>query len=180
MAPGIGRNFALDDLLIGERRIAENTRKEYAARVDFSRTIRIYGSDADEKAIALAKANAARAARLYLPGKERTDRGKYPADGGMAEAAPAFSVRPMAEARPESEPGFIITNPPYGRRLGDAASAEAGYREMAILAENFPGWKLYVICDHAGFESHFGKKADTVREIKSGAVDVCLYEYEKL
>jgi putative N6-adenine-specific DNA methylase len=51
---------------------------------------------------------------------------------------------------------------------------------MAILADHFPGWKLDLVCDHPGFESHFGKKADTVREIKNGAVDLCLYEYEKL
>jgi putative N6-adenine-specific DNA methylase len=173
MAPGIGRNFALDDLAIAEKRSAENLRREYAARVDFTRTIRIYGSDADEKAVALAKANAAQAALLCR-------RGGNPADGGPGNRAPEFSVRPVAAARPETEPGFIITNPPYGRRLGDVESAEAGYREMSVLAEHFPGWKLDLICNHQGFESHFGKKADTVREIKTGAVDACLYEYEKL
>jgi putative N6-adenine-specific DNA methylase len=76
--------------------------------------------------------------------------------------------------------GFLITNPPYGRRLGDASEAEAGYREMAVLGKAFPRWKLAVICDHPGFESHFGKKADSCRELKSGAVDAFLYQYEKL
>ncbi|MDR2094464.1 MAG: class I SAM-dependent RNA methyltransferase [Treponema sp.] len=175
MAPGIGRNFALDDLAIGERRVAENLRKEYAAQVDFNRTIRIHGSDADEQAVALAKANAGRAAGLCRTGADPAK-----GNGGTAGRGPGFSVRPMAEARSESEPGFIITNPPYGRRLGDGESAEAGYREMAILAEHFPGWKLELICDHPGFESHFGKKASAVREIKNGAVDAFLYEYQKL
>jgi putative N6-adenine-specific DNA methylase len=178
MAPGIGRNFALDDLAVGERRTAEALRKEYAARIDFTRTIRIHGSDADEKAVDLAKANAGRALRLC-----RTGGSAGPAaDGGPAGEirAPEFSVLPMAGARPGTEPGFIITNPPYGRRLGDAESAEAGYREMAVLVEHFLGWKLNVVCDHPGFESHFGKKADSLREIKNGAVDLCLYEYEKL
>jgi putative N6-adenine-specific DNA methylase len=176
MAPGIGRNFALDDLAVGEGRIAEALRKEYAARIDFTRTIRIYGSDADEKTVALAKTNAGRAARLC-----RTAGFAGPTEnGGPANRVPEFSVLPMAGARSETEPGFIITNPPYGRRLGDAESAEAGYREMAVLANHFPGWKLDVVCDHPGFESHFGKKADSLREIKNGAVDLCLYEYEKL
>jgi putative N6-adenine-specific DNA methylase len=177
MVPGIGRNFALDDLVIGERTIAENLRKEYAAQADFSRTIRIHGSDADEKVVALAKANAGRAAGLCRTG---ADPAAVNGNDGTANRGLGFSVRPMAGARPESEPGFIITNPPYGRRLGDGESAEAGYREMAILAEHFPGWKMELICDHPGFESHFGKKAGTVREIKNGAVDAFLYEYEKL
>jgi putative N6-adenine-specific DNA methylase len=175
MAPGIGRNFALDDLVIGERRVAENLRKEYAARVDFTRTIRICGSDADEKAVALATANAARAAGLCRAADAKGNGGP-----GAVNLPPEFSVRPLAGARPGQEPGFIITNPPYGRRLGDTESAEAGYREMAVLAEHFSGWKLNVICDHPGFESHFGKKADAVREIKNGSVDAFLYEYERL
>jgi putative N6-adenine-specific DNA methylase len=175
MAPGIGRNFALDDLAIGEKRVAEELRKEYAARVDFNRTIRIYGSDADEKAVALAAANAGQAAKLC-----RTVNAADAEERPGANPAPVFSVRPMAGARPESEPGFIITNPPYGRRLGDTESAEAGYREMAVLAEHFPGWKLDLVCDHPGFESHFGKKADSLREIKNGALNLCLYEYERL
>jgi putative N6-adenine-specific DNA methylase len=48
---------------------------------------------------------------------------------------------------------------------------------MAVLRENFPGWKLALICDHPGFESCFGKKADSCREIKSGAVETYVYEY---
>jgi putative N6-adenine-specific DNA methylase len=181
MAPGIGRNFALDDLAIGERRVAEALRKEYAARIDFTRTIRIYGSDTDEKVVALAKTNADRALRLSRTTGSAGSIGPAENDGPAGKTnAPEFSVLPMAGARPGTEPGFIITNPPYGRRLGDAESAEAGYREMAVLAEHFPGWKLDVVCDHPGFESHFGKKADSLREIKNGAVDLCLYEYEKL
>ncbi|MDR1506156.1 MAG: class I SAM-dependent RNA methyltransferase [Treponema sp.] len=169
LAPGIGRNFALDDLAIGEKRTAENLRKEYAAQADFGRTIRICGSDADENAVALAKTNAGRAVQLSRAAPQQ------------GAALPVFSVFPMSKARPGlDEPGFIITNPPYGRRLGDGESAEAGYRDMAVLVENFPGWKLDIICDHQGFESHFGKKADTVREIKSGAVNACLYEYGRL
>jgi putative N6-adenine-specific DNA methylase len=178
MAPGIGRNFALDDLVIGERRVAENLRKEYAARVDFTRTIRICGSDADEKVVALAKANAARAAGLCRAVPATNTKGNGGPD--TANRPPEFSVRPLAGVRPGSEPGFIITNPPYGRRMGDTESAEAGYRDMAVLVEYFSGWKLNVICDHPGFESHFGKKADAVREIKNGAVDAFLYEYEQL
>jgi putative N6-adenine-specific DNA methylase len=61
-----------------------------------------------------------------------------------------------------------------------AAAAEAGYREMAALREHFAGWKMALICDHPGFESHFGKKADSLKELKSGAVNAYLYQFEKL
>ena len=76
--------------------------------------------------------------------------------------------------------GFIITNPPYGRRLGDVESSEKTYAQMGRLARNFPGWKLAVITDHPGFESFFARKADSCREITNGAIRSYLYQYENL
>jgi hypothetical protein len=76
--------------------------------------------------------------------------------------------------------GFIITNPPYGKRLGEPEDAEAAYQKMADLGRRFPGWKLGIITDHPGFESHFGKKADNCKEITNGTIRSYIYQYEKL
>ncbi|MDR2552872.1 MAG: class I SAM-dependent RNA methyltransferase [Treponema sp.] len=166
-APGLNRGFALSALGIGNSKTEAEVRRELAAGADYSRTLRIQGSDADEKAAALAWRNLRRARGAAAPWQGEI---------------PGVDIRrlPMDQARPGTEPGFIVTNPPYGRRLGDAGEAENCYREMAGLGQAFPGWKLAVICDHPGFESFFGKKAGTCRELKSGAVDACLYQYEKL
>jgi putative N6-adenine-specific DNA methylase len=51
---------------------------------------------------------------------------------------------------------------------------------MASLARNFPGWKLAVITDHSGFESFFGKKANSCREITGGPIPTYFFQYEKL
>jgi putative N6-adenine-specific DNA methylase len=51
---------------------------------------------------------------------------------------------------------------------------------MAILERHFPKWKLALITDHPGFESFFGKKADSCREIKGGPVPAYFFQYEKL
>jgi putative N6-adenine-specific DNA methylase len=165
MAPGIARNFALNDLAIADRHVCEAVRNECATMAESDRKVRVYGSDAGENTAAQAGANATHA--LHSTGR-----------------APVFRSLPLSQARPPvetaGEAGFIITNPPYGRRLGSPESAEAGYREMAVLAENFPGWKLALLCDHPGFESHFGKKASSVRGLKNGAVETWLYEYDKL
>jgi putative N6-adenine-specific DNA methylase len=177
LAPGLGRSFVLPELAIGDKKTEEALRRELAEKADYSRTIRIHGSDADEKAAALAAANLRRA--LALPGKMRA-----PA-ANAAALPPGVTIRALSMDKAEApegtqDAGFIITNPPYGRRLGNTDEAEGRYREMAVLGKNFPGWKLAVICDHAGFESHFGKKAGTCRDLKSGAVDAYLYQYEKL
>ena len=182
IAPGIGRHFALDKLLIGNRETARNVRNELLEKVDFTRLVRIGGSDSDAAIIAAARGNIERAIAIA----------RRSGSGGPSGQPLSFKVIPMSAALPPPEfmetdgsakaetEGFLITNPPYGRRLGDVESAEKTYSEMACLARNFPGWKLAVITDHSGFESFFGKKADSCREITNGAVRSYLYQYEKL
>jgi putative N6-adenine-specific DNA methylase len=181
MAPGLGRSFAVSDLLLGDPQVERTVREAYLAQVDFERTVRIYGSDADERAVALAKSNLQRAYELAL--------GRRPLPGIRPElrlpGMPEFRLIPLREARApeqtrETGGGFIITNPPYGRRLGTPEAAEAVYHEMSVLTGHFPGWKLGLITDHPGFESHFGKKADSCREITNGAIPSFFYEYEQL
>lgn len=170
MAPGLGRRFALNDLLIADNETEEAVRDELRGKINFERTIRIAGSDGDPKAIAIAKSNAERL------------RGIHPAAPGSAASPLELAALPMTEARPVwetgDESGFIITNPPYGKRLGDQASSERIYGEMAALRRHFPRWKLAVITDHSGFESFFGTKADSCREIRSGPIPAYFYQYE--
>ena len=193
-APGLGRHFALSDLSFGNSRIEQTVRQELAEKIDYSRPINIKGSDADEKAIALAKANLLRARCLpeKMPGiltqKQHAGfGGKIPGvelrclsmkDASLVKLPGPDS--PKNGTAPALPPGFIITNPPYGNRLGEIEEAEKRYADMVFLNKAFSGWKLALICDHAGFESHFGKKADSCRKLKSGAADAWLYQYEKI
>ncbi|MDR0600464.1 MAG: class I SAM-dependent RNA methyltransferase [Treponema sp.] len=202
-APGLGRGFALSALALGDRRLEEEIRGELGARVDLGRPLRIYGSDAGGEAAALAEANLRRAAALAgrKGGRPRNPGGTAGAEErlppgveirrlSLNEAGPPSGWPPgggppgedggAAEGPGDRPGGYIITNPPYGRRLGDREEAETRYREMAVLGGAFPGWKLGVICDHPGFESHFGKKAGLCRELKNGAVDAYFYLYDRL
>jgi putative N6-adenine-specific DNA methylase len=94
----------------------------------------------------------------------------------MEEAAPAKDIAHEAQACE----GFIITNPPYGKRLGSPELSEGIYKDMGSLGQRFTGWKLVLITDHRGFESFFGKKADSCREITNGAIQSYMYQYERL
>jgi putative N6-adenine-specific DNA methylase len=179
-APGLGRRFALSDLVPANAETETAIRRELRSRVNFERTIRIYGSDADARSISMAKSNLLRAYDLAL--------GKSTDEESHREIRlpwlPDFQTVPMKAARaPEGlsgERGFIITNPPYGKRLGEVSEAEAIYGDMVDLGKRFPRWKLALITDHPGFESHFGRKADSCRELTNGALDSYFYEYETL
>jgi putative N6-adenine-specific DNA methylase len=185
MAPGLGRRFAIQNLLIADREIEKRERQTLLDKVNFSRPIRIFGSDSESGIVAAARANAERA---YLLALGKTPQNfKWQQEGGQAPlhllGLPVFKTLAMQDVRPfkredSAEGGYIITNPPYGKRMGERADAEAAYAEMAILARNFPGWKLGVICDHPGFESFFGRKAELCREISNGAMQLYFYQFE--
>ncbi|MDR1901580.1 MAG: class I SAM-dependent RNA methyltransferase [Treponema sp.] len=182
MAPGLGRRFVIQDLLIADKEIEERERQTFLGRVDFSRPIHIFGSDSDARAVNSARSNAERSYELALgkiPRKISNDNRPPLHLPGL----PVFKTLAMQDVRPLEredglESGYIITNPPYGKRLGEKAGAEAAYAQMAVLARNFPGWKLGVICDHPGFESFFGRKAESCREISNGAVQLYFYQFE--
>jgi len=174
MAPGIARTgvrgFAIARLLITDKKIEETVRNEFRSRINFERLIRLAGSDGDPECSALALSNLRNVHALAENSKPQI---------------PLITTTPMSMARPPFEAdevprGFIITNPPYGKRLGNIEASLEIYSEMAVLAKNFPGWKLAVISDHPGFESFFGRKADSCREITGGAIPAFFYQYEKL
>jgi putative N6-adenine-specific DNA methylase len=181
MAPGIGRNFALCNLLIADKEIEKTVRAELRGKINGERTIRIAGSDEDAKAVSLAKLNIERligmAAGQDTPG--------YNPAGIEKKITPVeLTVMPMKEARPpfsgSLDGGFIVTNPPYGKRLGDLAASERLYEEMAALGQHFPQWKLALITSHPGFESFFGRKAHSCREMKGGPIPIYFFQYEAL
>jgi putative N6-adenine-specific DNA methylase len=195
-APGLGRRFALGDLLIADPSLEESIRAELLSRVNFKHTVRIFGSDQDGGALSLAAANLRRARDLALgrmAGGAGLRRGQGPEGAEAPESPeapglPELRRLPMEEARSPfgevrgdgKDAGFIITNPPYGRRLGAPEDAEACYAGMSHFRRSFPGWKLAVITDHPGFESFFGRPADSCREISSGAMQSYFFQYRNL
>jgi putative N6-adenine-specific DNA methylase len=188
MAPGLNRRFALEGLLIGSREIEETVRNELRGRLNLERTVRIAGSDGDPRTVSIAQSNIARL-RDLVEGKAPV-RGIRPGTSDSAPAADSGGKAGLPDARALSmqaartpfgeEAGFIVTNPPYGKRLGDAAASERTYAEMASLREGFPGWKLALITDHPGFESFFGRKADSCKEISNGAIPSYFFQYNAL
>jgi putative N6-adenine-specific DNA methylase len=214
-APGLGRRFALADLLIADPVLEESIRAELRGRINFNHVIRIGGSDQDPRAVSLAASTMRQVRDLALgrlngpageggPENRAVSSGEVspgevsPGEVSPGEVSPGASelpelpelrCLPMKEARSPFGPasgggdraaGFIITNPPYGRRMGEPGEAELRYAAMSALGRGFPGWKLAVITDHPGFESFFGRPAASCREITSGVLCSYFFQYENL
>ena len=192
MAPGLGRRFAIEDLLIADVNAEKTVREEYRSKIDFTRLVRIAGSDEDARSVSFAASNIARLrdiaeGKIPQRGIRLTDEKTQDISLKVLPMSKALSPFPASDTQASvrdssrSEPaGYLITNPPYGKRLGDQSMSEQAYREMGSLKERFPGWKLTLITDHSGFESFFGRKADSCREISNGAIPSYFFEYTLL
>ena len=74
--------------------------------------------------------------------------------------------------------GIIITNPPYGERIGDRDSIDKLYRGLADFLKNEPTWSCFAITPDKTIENRvFGRPADRRRKLFNGRMEVCYYQY---
>jgi putative N6-adenine-specific DNA methylase len=86
------------------------------------------------------------------------------------------------DARRISAPGrrgTIVTNPPYGERIGTVSEVERLYRDIGVHFRSLAPWQVYVITSHDGFERLYGKKADKVKKLYNGMIPCYLYQFFK-
>jgi len=159
IAPGLNRRFASDEWeMIPESIWKEERRKAYAA-VDYDSELRILGYDIDGEAIESCRANAEEA--------------------GVGEDI-RFHVMDMRKFRAEEDYGIIITNPPYGERIGDQEAMDRIYRKFAEILAKRPTWSLFVITTDRSIEEKVGRKADRRRKLYNGRLETQFYQFHGL
>lgn len=156
IAPGLQRSFAAEDFRWFDRRIWKDVRTEARdlRKRDLPAPIMAY--DHDPGAIRLSRRGA-------------TDAGV----GGSIR----FSCQELSDLHCPLDYGCIITNPPYGERLGDDEEVEAVYRVLGQRVEPLKTWGIYVLTSHKGFERHFGRRADRRRKLYNGRLECQYYQY---
>ena len=155
IAPGLRRRFAAEHYDFVPAAVWAEERQKALAASRLDAGFEGFGFDIDPNAVALANANA----KLAGVG----DRCRF-------EVADVKDFAP----RPSS---IILTNPPYGERLGDAAEAAALARTLGQVWQASPTAGLYAITADADFEAHFGKKAAKRRKIYNGMIPCQIYMY---
>jgi putative N6-adenine-specific DNA methylase len=156
IAPGLRRSFNSEGWPLVPEELWEAAREEAFDSVKDDIPLSIAGSDIDPSAIEVAEAAAKKA--------------------GFARDI-KLSVIPIAKAKPEGEYGCIITNPPYGTRLGDEAEAEKALRELGRFALYLPTWSFFAISPSKAVEHYFGRNADKRRKLFNGRIECALYQY---
>ena len=113
----------------------------------------------------------------------------YDIDGDMVKAAREnavaagvdnmihFQKRPVSELSHPKKYGFLITNPPYGERIGEKDEVTEIYKELAQRFAALDAWSAYVITGYADAEKYMGRKADKNRKIYNGMMKTYLYSF---
>ncbi|NMO15848.1 RNA methyltransferase [Pyxidicoccus fallax] len=159
-APGLSRDFAVErwpELGTRARELLTDMRAD-ARRNERRVTVPLLGVDKDPEALEAASRNV-RAAKLseeiQLIEGDATKLPPLPAPGGL-----------------------IITNPPYGDRLG--SGGQKGMKSFYFkLGESLrvPGWRVWVLSGNPAFESAFHARPSARRDMWNGPIACTLLGY---
>ncbi|HSW12423.1 MAG TPA: bifunctional 23S rRNA (guanine(2069)-N(7))-methyltransferase RlmK/23S rRNA (guanine(2445)-N(2))-methyltransferase RlmL [Solimonas sp.] len=91
-----------------------------------------------------------------------------------------WTQRDALEARPiGTQPGLVITNPPYGERLGAEGEIIKLYSLFGMsLKQHFPGWKAGVFTSRADLGPRLGLRAGRMYSLYNGALQAKLLNFD--
>jgi putative N6-adenine-specific DNA methylase len=116
----------------------------------------ILGSDRDAGAIKMSHENAERAGVVeFIEFKCQA----------VSAITPPFLAR--------DEPGWVVTNPPYGLRISEGRDLRNLYAQFGhVLREKCPGWNVAVLCSDPALLGHMQVKLDMSLGLVNGGVHV--------
>ncbi|MEA5073628.1 MAG: class I SAM-dependent RNA methyltransferase [Eubacterium aggregans] len=155
MAPGLKRSFVSEEWDAIPKDLWADARTQAEEAIN-DKSFRLLGSDIDSRALKQARTNADLA--------------------GVGDLV-AFQRLPVKEIATKRRYGVIVTNPPYGERMGDKKEVEALYREMGRAFMALEDWSYFIICGYEGFEKCFGKKATKNRKLYNSTLKTYFYQY---
>ncbi len=141
---------------IWERLRAEARDRRIAGK---DRTIRIAGSDASRTAIESVRGNLERA--------------------GIARHV-RVRVQELRDIEaPWPEGGLVLTNPPYGARLGEAGELGPLYELLGdILKRRFPGWTAWIFSGNPALAKRIGLRTSSRHVLHNGPIECRLLEFQ--
>lgn len=156
IAPGIMRHFAFENWNLLKSDVLEDEKKKARFLIDYDKDLKILGSDIDRKSILVARDNA---------------------DILGIEDEISFFIKDVRDVDLENNYGVVVTNPPYGERLGERVEVENLYRDFGKKFRDLDTWSIYLITSMKDFEKFYGKKADRRRKLFNGGIETQFYQF---
>lgn len=124
---------------------------------DTAKALRLAGSDGSPGSLHAARDNLRRAGVDHLV---------------RLEARDLRDVEPPWDA-----PGLLVTNPPYGARLGSVAELMPLYELLGdVLKRRFPGWTGWVLCGEPSLAKRIGLRPASRTVLFNGPIECRLVE----
>jgi 23S rRNA (guanine2445-N2)-methyltransferase / 23S rRNA (guanine2069-N7)-methyltransferase len=156
IAPGLNREFTAEAWPTLNAQLWQQARDEARSRARPSLTERLLGYDIDAEALSLARYHAEQA--------------------GVSDDI-HWQQRPFSELRAKAEYGCIVTNPPYGERMGDEREIEELYRTFPIVLRRLPTWSHFILSSRRDLERLVGQEADRRRKLFNGPLECTFYQF---
>lgn len=156
IAPGLNRQFVAEDWPIFPEGMWDEVREEARGQILPELPEKLAGYDSDWRPLKLAR----EAAKL----------------AGVFDDL-HLQQRPLSEFSTSQKYGCLITNPPYGERLGELDEVEELYREMGRQWGDLDTWSIYVITSHPQFEKLYGRRSDRRRKLFNGRIECTYHQY---
>ncbi|QEF96433.1 Ribosomal RNA large subunit methyltransferase K/L [Stieleria maiorica] len=156
IAPGIDRDFTFESWPTVPKALLPDLRSQaIAAQLD-SIEERILGSDLEGRVLRAARDNAERA--------------------GVADSI-HFQSGDALKLTSRRRFGCLITNPPYGRRIGEDRELDALYHALPEVLRGLPTWSHYFLTAYPNFERAVGRQADRRRKLYNGRIECTYYQF---
>jgi putative N6-adenine-specific DNA methylase len=155
IAPGVNRSFVCETwpLMAGS---TFNIVRDGAKKSEKNKDIKLIGYDIDFRVLKVAMENAKKA---------RVD--KYI----------EFQKRDFMEFSTSRKYGFIISNPPYGERIGEKEMLNTLYKHMGNTKKKLESWDFNILTSFEPFEKVFGLKSTKNRKLYNGKIKCYYYQY---
>lgn len=156
IAPGLNRSFASEEWPWIDSMLWKEVREEARDSINPEKPEYLIGTDVDDNALKIARHNAELA--------------------GVAGSI-HFQRQEVKDLTTSKKYGKVITNPPYGERLGEDDQIRKLYRELAQIKKDLDTWSFYILTAYPHLERVFGQRATKRRKLYNGNIECQYYQY---
>ncbi|MDD3831426.1 MAG: class I SAM-dependent RNA methyltransferase [Clostridia bacterium] len=157
IASGLNRQFDYCNFKFIDKQYYNNALTEAKDRQNLDRKVCISGYDISQQAISISR---------------------YHAKNAGVDKYIHFQVADARSFSSHNSYGVLISNPPYGQRLGNMAEVKRLYADFGTMYRSLPNWNCYVLTSYEEFERQFGRKADKKRKLYNGNIACTYYTYQ--
>jgi len=156
-APGLKREFGFEKLDTFNATLWKELREEASQPALKAPKLQLFGSDADARALNVARRN------LAAAGVERWV---------TLEASDVLSRKAPAQS------GVMVANPPYGERIGESEELARLYPKLGdALKQNFAGWNCFFFTADRRMEKLIRLQTSRRTPLYNGPIECRLYEF---